>query len=46
MDFSLRRLVAALALFPALLLGDATAVKKPSKTEKPAPIKASSTVRK
>jgi beta-N-acetylhexosaminidase len=46
MDFFLRRRVGALALFPALLFGDATAVKKPYKTEKPAPIKASPTVRK
>jgi beta-N-acetylhexosaminidase len=46
MGFSLRRLAAALALFPAVLFGDATAAKKPLKTEKPAPVKASSTVRK
>ena len=46
MDLPLRRVVAALALFPALLFAAATAAKKPVKTEKSAPIKASATVRK
>ena len=46
MDFPFRRVVAALALVPALLFAATPAAKKPVKTEKPAPIKASATVRK
>jgi beta-N-acetylhexosaminidase len=44
MNFPLRRAVAALVLFPALLSA-ATAAKKAPKIERPAPIKASATVR-
>ena len=46
MDLPIRRVVAALALFPALLFPAATAAKKSPKAEKPAPVKASATVRK
>src|SRR5271166_3806700 len=45
MHFPRRRAFAALTLIPALVLAATPTAKKPVKTEKPAPIKASATAR-